>query len=492
MAYFTRHLVPTVPLLLLVAARPAAQEDPDGFGNRPSHAERARAAHKANLERHKGAKDVLVLPGLVANRKVKRVEIMAEATGMDVGAIVEFLLIDQSSNRGYEALLWSYAKPSDIHKALVFIGMQPGVPYNPAKLRSWPKGERVILTVTGEGPGESLRLEKMVRDETRDETLPEDGFVFTGSYTVPRRGDRERRDYAADVTGARSVASIFSDPTAVLDVPRPVLQGAVYGKLVVNSEYDFAANQLVTIVLEPEYKDGRLRVKDLVLHVRPPSANDQATGSPKGGRPLFVLTDAKGKTLTEKPSLPAALAALDVLARKGHDACVSIRFDAGLRLADVRTVCRILAVIDVMGGVRIEPPAKGQLYYKAFLPSSRLLDRQKRVAQPWELRLVRQGGAITGRLAWYDLVYADDKPDPELKITRFDVITPEALRGRLDAAAERRKRAGKPPHTRAIMVFAEGELAYGRLVEFLGPALATHKAVHVFLDVPDAPDAKKR
>ncbi len=259
MAFFTRHLVPAVPLLLLVAARSAAQEDPDHFGNRPTHAERARAAYKANLERHKGVKNVLVLPGLVANRKVKRVEIMAEATGMDVGAIVEFLLIDQSSNRGYEALLWSFARPSDIHKALVFIGMQPGIPYDPAKLRSWPKGERVLLSIAADGPEGPLRLEKMVRDETKNETLPADGFVFTGSYTVPRRGDKTRREYAADVVGAKSIASIFSDPAAVLDVPRPVLQSAVYGKLVVSSEYDFAANELVTITLEPEYKDGRRR-----------------------------------------------------------------------------------------------------------------------------------------------------------------------------------------------------------------------------------------
>lgn len=501
MAYLTRWLVPTVPLLLLLAARPAAQEDfttpaagddQDRFGNTPSHADRARVAYKSNLERYKGAKDVLVLPGLVARRREKRVEIMAEATGMAEGAIVEFLLIDQSSNRGYEALLWSFARPSDVHKALVFIGMQPGIPYDPAGLRSWPKGERVILSVAADGLRGSLRLERMVLDKTKDEPLPEDGFVFTGSYTVPRRGDRSRRDYAADVLGAKSIASIFSDPAAVLDVPRPVLQSEVYGKLVVSSEYDFAANELVTIVLEPEYKDGRLRVKDLVLHVGRPSAAPAAAGSPGGARPLFVLTDAKGKTLTEKPSLPAALAALDAFARKGHDACVSVRFDAGLRLADVRTVCRVLAVIDVIGGVRIEPPAAGQLYYKAFLPNSRLLDRRKRVSQPWELRLVRQGGAITGLLAWYDMVYTDDKPDPELKVTRFDVITPEALRDRLDAAAARRKRAGKRPRAREILVFAEGELAYGRLVEFLGPALATHKAVHVFLDVPDVPDAKKR
>ncbi len=478
-------------LLPLLAAHPAAQEDtttpPPGddayqLGNAPVRADRARAAYRANLERYNGDKNVLVLPGLVARRKEKRVEIMAEAAGMVEGAVVEFLLIDQSSDRGYEALLWSFAKPSDVRKALVFIGMPPGKSFDPARLRFWPKGERALLSVTADGLPKPVRLERMVLDKTRGKPLPEDGFVFTGSFTVPRRGDRSRRDYASDVLGAKSIASMYSDPTAVLDVPRRAWQSEVYGTLVVSSECDFAEHDLVTVVMEPEYKDGRRRVKDLTLQVLPSSALQAATGSPEGGPPGFVLTDVTGKALTEKPGLGAVLAAFETLARKGHDAYVSVRFDAGMRLADIPKVCRVLAAIDVDRGIRIEPPESGQLYYKAFLPDARLLDPKRRMTLPLELRLVEREGAISGTLSWDESIRIEGKARPELKTTRVDVPTQDALRDRLDATFAQRKAKDKRLGARAMLVLVDGDLAYGRLLEFLGPALTTHNAIHVFLD----------
>ena len=92
-----------------------------------------RAEHRKAYE---GNSDVLVLPGLVADRKERKVDILVEATGLAGGAVAEFLLVDQSSSHGYEALLWSFAKPSDVHAALLFIGLRPGAPYNPRALRS--------------------------------------------------------------------------------------------------------------------------------------------------------------------------------------------------------------------------------------------------------------------------------------------------------------------------------------------------------------------
>ena len=300
-------------LLLLLAARAAAQgEPPANYGDRPKHADRVKSNYENNLAKFKGMPDVLVLPGLIANRKEQRVQIMAEATGLTEGTTLDFLLIGPGSGRGYEALAWSHARPSDVHKALEFIGMRPGQPFNPAKLRFWSKGERVRLTVGPMEADELIPFESMVTDKNTQEPLPADGFVFTGSYMVTMPGERSQRVYAADFLQPQSIASIFNDPIAVLDVPRHARLSEVYGTQVVSPEYDFERNELLSIVIEPEYKDGRRRVRELNLDIRPssPENTPQEPVSPQAatvGNTLanfeFLLTDAAGKSISENRDL---------------------------------------------------------------------------------------------------------------------------------------------------------------------------------------------
>ncbi len=503
MRKLVRRYVSAWLLLVLLAACISAYADeelPAQYGDRPKNADRVKDIHEANLARYKGVADVLVLPGLVARRKEKRVEIMAESTGLGDGTVIEFLLIDQGSGKGYEALLWSFAKPSDVHKALMFIGMAPGEPFNPAKLRFWSKGERVLLSVAAEDNGREdvppKRLESLVLDKTREETLPAAGFVFAGSFMADNRGEKPGRVYAADVFEPRSVASLYNDPTAVLDVPRRARRSDVYGSLVVGPEYDFAKNELLSIVLEPEYKDGRKRVKDLVLNVRRSEVKGRKGGglgetSGPASAMEFLLTDKAGKAMSEKPELPAVLGVFDSLIRGGQDPYVSVRFDAALRLADVRKVCRVIALIDTDSGIRVEPPAPGQLYYEAFLPGAQWLDREGRIIQPWELRLARKNGKVSGTLTLYESVWEGDGSAAKLKVTTFDVKTPQSLRDRLDADAARRKEAGRRPGAPVLLVFADANLTYGKLMDFISPAFTTHNIVHVFLE-PEADGKPKQ
>jgi len=488
-------------LLLLPAAHLAAGEDladsaqenlPARYGDRPRHAARAKTAYEANLAKYKGADDVLVLPGLVADRRAKRVELTAEATGLAAGTIVEFLLIDAGSSKGYEALLWSLARPSDVHRALQFIGMAPGKPFNPAGLRFWSKGERVVASVAAaDDSGDRVvptRLERLVVDGNTAAPLPESGFVFAGSFKVRRPGGKAGRAYAADVLDPKSVASIYNDRTAVLDVPRRALQRAVYGTQIVGPQYDFAKHELVKIILEPEYKDARRRVVDLTLHVRQSSSTARSESAPALA---FRLTDAAGKPMTEKPQLPAVLEVFDKLTRQGRDPYVSVCFDAAMLLAEVRQVCRLIAAIDCEAGIRVEPPAPGQLYYEALLPNGELLDRESRVVDPWELHLVRgrpqAQEKLTAALTLHESVFVGGDLKSKAKTTTFDVGSPDALRRQLDADATRRQAAGRRPGPPILLVFADADLRYGELVEFLGPALSTHNIVQVFLNANPNP-----
>jgi len=321
-------------------------------------------------------------------------------------------------------------------------------------------------------------------DKYRKKTLPEVGFVFTGSRIVSRPGEKLRRAYAADVLTPKSVASLYNDPTTVLDVPRRARQSDVYGSLVVGPEYDFTKNELLTIILEPEHKNGRQRVKDLVLEVRRGAGKAlTATDATGPTAPIeFLLKERPGKTLTERPELAVVFEELDSLIRAGHDPYILLRFDGALRLEQVQKVCRVLALIDTDSGIRVEPPEPGQLYYEALLPDDEWLDRENRIIQPWELRLVRSKGKISGTLTLHESVFRSDRPAPEMKVTTFRADTPHSIRERLDADAVRRKEAGRRAGPPVLLVFAEKNLTYAELLQFLDPVLATHNIIHVFLD----------
>lgn len=453
----------------------AQQTPPAGYNELPKHAAKAKAAYRTNLAKFKHVDHVLVLPGLVADRKIKRIELFAEATGIRPETIVEFLLIDAASSKGYEALLWSHAKPSDIHRALEFIGMSPGERFHPGKLQFWPKGERVLASVGVADGGERIPLESLIFDKTTGQSLPATGFVFTGSMTVSKPGMPDKKSYAADVIDPKSVVSIFNDATSVLDVPRRAPQNAVYGKQLVAPAYQFEKHQPLTVTLEPEYKDGKKRVVDLSLRVKPTS--DAASKLPAA----FELSDLSGKAVTEREELADVLSALGRLKRDGRDPFVSVRFDSEMKLGVVQQVCRLIQAIDTERGIRVEPPADGQLYYEAFLPRPQLLDRDTRIVDPWEVHLsLDESARQHAKLVQHKSRFVDGKRAET--VTSKNVSNGKGLRMHLDTEAAQRKKEGRRPGPRVLLVFGDAELKYRPLVEFLKSAMSTHNVIHVFLD----------
>ena len=138
-------------LLLIMGALPVLAQDSAPYKQRPEGHEKNKAlvaaAYAANLKKYKDDGAWLVLPGLVADRKRRRIELAVESAGLGRDAPCEFAVIDETSGHGYEALLISFAKPSAVHQALRFIGQEPGEPYDPDALRFWAKGEPFILSL---------------------------------------------------------------------------------------------------------------------------------------------------------------------------------------------------------------------------------------------------------------------------------------------------------------------------------------------------------
>ncbi|MSU34100.1 MAG: hypothetical protein EXS36_03130 [Pedosphaera sp.] len=473
-------------LFLVTAPLPAQDETP--YKIKPQgHAQnkqRAATAYELNRKELNGDTNLLVRPGLVADKKARRVEVMVERTALGLNAPCEFTIVDESSDHSYEALLISFAKPSDVHQAIQFIGTDPGESFDPASLRYWPKGETFILSVVGtsEPP---LRLEKLLLDRRTGKTLREDGFLFTGSRKVPALNDPRRTLYAADEYQPMSIASLFNSTYSVLEVPYSAQKELVYQNTIINPEYPLAEGTLLTLIIEPANREGSKRVKDLILTIEADKApSDQPANDGARLANLRVQLKDGDTVLNSRETLISVIEALAALDRKARDYFVVVSFADNVELSQARALATILSTIDREKGIRIEPPPVGQLYYRALIPDPELMDREARLFHPWELALSEASGQVSGHLLLIESVWKKSASRSELEVVELWVPGPRELRKEMDAADElARKRTTrlKPP---VIMVFAPSTLRYGQLTRFLEPVLPTHKVVHLYLDIP--------
>lgn len=442
--------------LILLSAVALADEDNTGQSPREKNKTLVQKIYRNNLRKYEGDADMLVLPGLLADRIRKQVLLQAEATGLKGGEIAEFFLIAENSGHDYESLAVSFAGPGDVHKALIFIGMQAGRPVNGDKLQFQPKGERVLMTFARHdtkdraGP---VRVEKMILDKQNNKSMRETGLVFTGSIMIDSVENPGTKVYAADIYGPKSIASNYNERKSVLDVPRQAPQSAVYNSQLVDPDFALPANCLLQVVIEPEYKDGKKRVMDIFLDMN------------------VKLDNMVFHMLGETFELNGVLEKFTSLLEKGHDPFVTLRFDDKLTLKTVREFCAVLSAMETEEGIRVEPPLAGHLYYKAFLPDEEFRNRAGRTAQPWELRLSVKAAGIAGILTQIEQVWTDDKIQPDLKITDYEVAGPKELRDKLDKIG---------PGLPVIIVYAPPAVTHGQLIRFLAPVLPTHGTIHVF------------
>ena len=474
-------------LVFFLAASSLAQDEtpfkikPQGHEQNKQHAARA---YESNRQKFAGDTNILVRPGLVADRKARRVEVMVERTALRVNAPCEFTVIDESSDHGYEALLISFARPSEVHRALQFIGAEPGESFDPGSLRYWPKGESFVLSLVRTN-GPPLRLEQLLLDRRTGKTLREEGFLFTGSRMVPSSEDPRKQVYAADEFQPKSIVALFNSTYSVLEVPYSAVKETVYQNTVINPEHSLPEGALLTLLIEPASQSGLKRMKELVLHVEAASLPAaQSTNEVERLASLRPQLKDVGRVLNREETLISVIQTLAALDRKKHDYFVAVNFGDSVTLGQAQALARILSTIDREQGIRIEPPPTGQLYYRAFTPDRDLMDREARLFHPWELALSETNGQVSGRLLLVESVWKTNASRSELEFTELPVSGPQAIRQALDAETERARKAGLQAKPAVIMVFAPSTLSYGQLLKFLAPALGTHKVIHVYVDSP--------
>lgn len=409
-------------------------------------------------------------PGIVADRAARRVTLFARATGLSAKAPVEFILVGPASGHDYEALAVTLAQPSDLCRALEFIGMPRGEPALRRPLAFWPKGERVLTTCTAAGSDTApVPLESLVFDIQRNAPLPPRGFVYCGSVW---EGDPPR--CAADGGSPGSVISTYNEPGTVLDIPHQAPQSEVYERFVAAGEPRFEPETLLRIEMIPERAPGappRVETYTLRFVPEPPGAD--------GAKALRGDLLRNGNPVLNRAGLPDVFAVLRERVEADFDPYLRPVFDDSLTLRQAKAAAEALARIEGPNGARIDAPPPGQLYYKAFMPDPRWRRREDRLAQPWELRVPPPPENGEPRAGGLTLVQTlEHWPEgevlhPELEVREFPIETPEALPRALE-----RLGSGLP----VILVFAPAQTPLRRFMPAVREVLDTHPTVHVFAE----------
>ncbi len=410
--------------------------------------------------------DVLVLPGLIANKKNRILHLFAEATGLTTGETAEFFLIAEKSGHDYEALAVSFAAPGDIRKALVFLGMIPGSPADYTRWRFWSKGERVTMQfkpVTGKSP--YVAAEDLVENTDTGKTLPVEGFIFTGSREVTSKTNSAVKEIAADVFDPMSIAANYNEIDSIFDIPRIARQSEVYTTQVISKKYHFTPGQLLDVIIKPERAIDNPRVYNLYLNViHSTNVNSHAE---------YQLSD-NTSNIMHNVSFADILIKFRQYIQKGRDPYMTVSFANNMPLSEVQKTCSMLAAVDAENGIRIDAPPKGQLYYKSFVPEDRLRDRKNRLPLKWELHIKLRDGKPEYTLINIDPQWLDNSDKPEIKTAEYKIKNSDELLARLKT-----KDTGIP----VMIVFAQPAVTYEQLIKIIYPIMGRYNAVHVFLPV---------
>ncbi|HET6246348.1 MAG TPA: FG-GAP-like repeat-containing protein [Tepidisphaeraceae bacterium] len=104
--------------------------------------------------------------------------------------------------KAHETVVNFDAKPSDIHNALVAMGLKPGHPdAGPGKPSQGPEVDITISIPGLDGKPRELPLEKVMAEPRTGKPLPKIKWIFTGSSMVKPDPDKPTELYGADMTG---------------------------------------------------------------------------------------------------------------------------------------------------------------------------------------------------------------------------------------------------------------------------------------------------
>ncbi len=415
------------------------------------------------------ADDVFSRPGVTADRAAREVRIEARATGIAAEEPCEFMLIGPRSGHAYESWAVSRAQPSDIHAALVHIGLAPGQCVRSARLQFWPRGPMVtarVLLPKSDTPSVEIPVELFMYDREARHPLPASGFMFTGSRRLRDPDLAPDEFYAADLLDPGSIIPTFNPSDSVLDIPRQGSQTQLYGRHTVNPERRLEKDVPITLILRPAAPADALLVPvDTTLNIA--WSNDAVElqwAAAEGWTGVTGTVQAVGAQVGDALQPPKAVYA-------------AVAFDRAAPLRALAGPCDALETWVVEKGLRISAPDDRNLFYRAFIPRPEFKERGERPTHPLEIRLKPADGGWRAEVTRVT-------PDRDLmtgertfQIESRTATTPDELASRV------REYGAMLP---VVIVFAPDSMRYGDLADWITPLRASHPVAHVYMESPPA------
>ncbi|MBQ4199284.1 MAG: hypothetical protein II649_05320 [Kiritimatiellae bacterium] len=283
--------------------------------------------------------------GVAADASSRSVRVLAEATGLQSDDPAEFFAIGPLSDRAYESLFVTVASPSAIAAAIERAGIPRGTPPDFDKACLWPAGERITLSARqiSTNAAAVLSFSDLV-DATTETNLP---VLYTGG----------QRDASGSVVAATNIPcavfALYTHSPSLLLLGGQLDQSAAYGRF--RARKTWPAGALFELTLQ---WDGR----KAVLHRE------------------MAFTKANVKECIAKLRADA----------DGHDLYLHPAFGEGVTVDEASALAQALSLLDGKG-VKINGAAKGNFFYRSFMPEPSWRTRQGRIFQPFEVRVSADG-----------------------------------------------------------------------------------------------------
>lgn len=181
---------------------------------------------------------------------VKKRQVRVEAQSLRPEMPLEFLAV-QAGGPEHEAVVRSPVKASDLHLALLMVGLEPGAPvtYSPAA-QKWlpPRGPplQIFIEYEKDGKTQSAPAYRWMRNVKTKEPMPPLTWIFAGSRIM------EDGVYAADVTGY--LVSVVNFDLTVIDIPKLASNANELLEWEANPDVVPEQGTMVTMVIEPAGK----------------------------------------------------------------------------------------------------------------------------------------------------------------------------------------------------------------------------------------------
>jgi hypothetical protein len=188
------------------------------------------------------------LPGIHVDAQAKQIRIECEE--IDCKMPLEFFCVVNGTNE-HESVLRTKARPSNIHLALLMLGLEPGegVKYSDAA-KKWfpPHGPPLRISCEFEKDGKKLTVPayRMMRDIKTQKPMPPMTWIFVGSKVMPDG------NYAADMTGY--VVSVVNFELTLIDIPDLASSANETLEWQIDTDVAPPGGTPVTMIIEPAGK----------------------------------------------------------------------------------------------------------------------------------------------------------------------------------------------------------------------------------------------